>query len=333
MDLGIDGRRAAVAASTAASASRPPPRWPPKASASRSAVATATRSSAAAREIGHACRPDRRRRRTGRRRDRVRRSRDATRSAASTSSCRTRAARRRATSRRRRRRRVPRGVRAELPLDDRDVRRRGPGDAGAAVGAGGGDHVDLGAPADPDLILSNTARAGVTGFLKTLAREVAGDGVTVNSSAARACTTPSGSVSCTRSREHSAASSRRACSATPPTSARSRRSSARSPPATSPARRSPSTAARTRGSSDRLRRVVTFLRLERRPRPARTIARLAARPRRAAGRRSPRSGTYRVRARSRAQRRATTTIAVVGRLRRPPTDYLRLPGSSRPSSR
>lgn len=31
------------------------------------------------------------------------------------------------------------------------------------------------------LILSNTARAGVTGFLKTLSREVAGDGVTVNS--------------------------------------------------------------------------------------------------------------------------------------------------------
>lgn len=33
----------------------------------------------------------------------------------------------------------------------------------------------------PSLILSNTARAGVTGFLKTLALEVAGDGVTVNS--------------------------------------------------------------------------------------------------------------------------------------------------------
>jgi 3-oxoacyl-[acyl-carrier protein] reductase len=32
-----------------------------------------------------------------------------------------------------------------------------------------------------ELILSNTARAGVTGFLKTLALEVAGDGVTVNS--------------------------------------------------------------------------------------------------------------------------------------------------------
>ncbi len=33
----------------------------------------------------------------------------------------------------------------------------------------------------PDLILSNTARTGVTGFLKTVAREVARDGVTVNS--------------------------------------------------------------------------------------------------------------------------------------------------------
>src|SRR5262245_20408031 len=33
----------------------------------------------------------------------------------------------------------------------------------------------------PELILSNTARAGATGFLKTLARESAGDGVTVNS--------------------------------------------------------------------------------------------------------------------------------------------------------
>ncbi len=33
----------------------------------------------------------------------------------------------------------------------------------------------------PSLILSNTARAATTGFLKTLAREVAADGVTVNS--------------------------------------------------------------------------------------------------------------------------------------------------------
>ncbi|MFC4945047.1 SDR family oxidoreductase [Pseudonocardia sp. GCM10023141] len=33
----------------------------------------------------------------------------------------------------------------------------------------------------PNLALSNTARSGFTGFLKTLAREVAADGVTVNS--------------------------------------------------------------------------------------------------------------------------------------------------------
>jgi 3-oxoacyl-[acyl-carrier protein] reductase len=33
----------------------------------------------------------------------------------------------------------------------------------------------------PTLLLSNTARAGVTGFLKTLATEVAPHGVTVNS--------------------------------------------------------------------------------------------------------------------------------------------------------
>jgi 3-oxoacyl-[acyl-carrier protein] reductase len=33
----------------------------------------------------------------------------------------------------------------------------------------------------PNLVLSNTARAGATGFLRTLAREIASDGVTVNS--------------------------------------------------------------------------------------------------------------------------------------------------------
>ena len=33
----------------------------------------------------------------------------------------------------------------------------------------------------PNLVLSNTARTGATGFLRTLAREVAADGVTVNS--------------------------------------------------------------------------------------------------------------------------------------------------------
>ena len=58
----------------------------------------------------------------------------------------------------------------------------GAGDADAGVGEGAGDHVGVGAPtARRTLILSNTARAGLTGFLKTLAREVAADGVTVNS--------------------------------------------------------------------------------------------------------------------------------------------------------
>jgi 3-oxoacyl-[acyl-carrier protein] reductase len=32
----------------------------------------------------------------------------------------------------------------------------------------------------PNIILSNTARAGLTAYLKTVAREVAADGVTVN---------------------------------------------------------------------------------------------------------------------------------------------------------
>ena len=43
----------------------------------------------------------------------------------------------------------------------------------------------------PDLILSNTARTGATGFLRTLAREVAKDGVTVNS-VLPGCTPPTG---------------------------------------------------------------------------------------------------------------------------------------------
>ena len=33
----------------------------------------------------------------------------------------------------------------------------------------------------PNMVHSNTARAGLTGYLKTLAREVASDGITVNS--------------------------------------------------------------------------------------------------------------------------------------------------------
>ena len=57
-----------------------------------------------------------------------------------------------------------------------------PGDAGRSGGGGcSRSRRSRCASRSPTLILSNTARAGVTGFLKTLAREVAADGVTVNS--------------------------------------------------------------------------------------------------------------------------------------------------------
>ena len=46
--------------------------------------------------------------------------------------------------------RVRPGVRAERPVDDRHVLRGGPRDAGPALGSGRRDHVDRGAPADPD---------------------------------------------------------------------------------------------------------------------------------------------------------------------------------------
>ena len=79
----------------------------------------------------------------------------------------------------------PEAYRAAIELNcltaHRDVPGGGPGDARAAVGAGGRDHVDRGAPThrQPDPLEHRPA--GLTGFLKTLAREVAGDGVTVNS--------------------------------------------------------------------------------------------------------------------------------------------------------
>ena len=50
--------------------------------------------------------------------------------------------------RERERRPVPRRVRAQLPFDDRDVLRGGARDARAAVGESGRDHVDRGAPTD-----------------------------------------------------------------------------------------------------------------------------------------------------------------------------------------
>ena len=90
-----------------------------------------------------------------------------------------------------------------------------------------------------ELILSNTARAGATGFLKTVARELAGTGVTVNSlqpglhRTARVTQLYGGDTAAT------------AASATPTTSAASSRSCAASRRSTSPAPRSTSTAART----------------------------------------------------------------------------------------
>jgi 3-oxoacyl-[acyl-carrier protein] reductase len=95
-----------------------------------------------------------------------------------------------------------------------------------------------------NLILSNTARAGATGFLKTLALEVAGDGVTVNSVQPGLHRTP-GSPTCTTS------SSRHRCGwATLPTSARSSRSCAASPPSSPQVCSCTSTAATTSGCSD-----------------------------------------------------------------------------------
>ena len=96
----------------------------------------------------------------------------------------------------------------------------------------------------PNLILSNTARAGVTGFLKTARREVAADGVTVNSllpglHATDRIAALHGGEATSRPR------SRPASSVTRPTSAASSRSCARNPPATSPAPPRPSTAAPT----------------------------------------------------------------------------------------
>ena len=118
---------------------------------SRSAAGTEARIEEAAAADRLRLHPARRRRRHRRRRDRVRRRRRPMRSAAIDILVaeRGRAARRR-LRRRRRPRRVRPGVRAELPVDDRDVQGRGAGDAGAAVGASRRDHLDLGAPADPD---------------------------------------------------------------------------------------------------------------------------------------------------------------------------------------
>ena len=86
----------------------------------------------------------------------------------------------------------------------------------------------------PNLILSNTARAGATGFLKTIAREVAADGVTVNSVQPGLHVTDRLKVVAGERPMPRRSASRPASSATPATSARSSRSCARSRPASSP---------------------------------------------------------------------------------------------------
>ena len=182
MDLGLNGKRAAVAACVVGPRVRQSPRrsWP-KAPASRSAAATRAASTTAAAKIGR----ERGAARGGRVDDRggatqfVAAAHEALGGLdilvtngggpppgdfASTPA-----------------RRLRRRPRAQPAVGRGDVLRRGARHAGAAVGPRRRDHVDRGAPAHRRPILSNTARTGATGFLRTLAREVAKDGVTVNS--------------------------------------------------------------------------------------------------------------------------------------------------------
>ena len=86
----------------------------------------------------------------------------------------------------------------------------------------------------PNLILSSTARAGTTGFLKTLAREVAGDGVTVNSLQPGVHATDRITQIYGGDLDALAKASPPASWVTPATSVRSSRSSAPSTPASSP---------------------------------------------------------------------------------------------------
>ena len=79
------------------------------------------------------------------------------------------------------RRRLPGGARPQPARRGADVPRRRPG-----MRAGSWGRIvaitSLGVRQPyPNLVLSNTARTGATGFLRTLAQEVAADGVTVNS--------------------------------------------------------------------------------------------------------------------------------------------------------
>ena len=130
-----------------------------------------------------------------------------------------------------------RRVRAQLPLDDRDVLR---GACPRCARSGGAGCVAITSIAVrqpiPTLILSNTARAGVTGFLKTLAPRGRGRRRDRELAAARAARDRAHRARCTAATRR--ASPRRSppgASATPTTSARSPRSCARSRPGSSPA--------------------------------------------------------------------------------------------------
>ena len=125
----------------------------------------------------------------------------------------------------------------------------------------------------PNLILSNTARAGLTGFLKTLAREVAADGVTVNSLLPGSHRTDRMTYPLRRRgpQQTSRRRSRRSDSARPPSSVRWPRSCARKLPGSSPGPHWPSTAAATRHSCSDAppRRVLAVQTRSDRPQTAR----------------------------------------------------------------
>ena len=182
MDLGIAGRRAAVAAASKGLGLR--------------RRAGARRRRCAGRDL----RPPRRHDRGGGRRDsgagavpivadlvdsrrrgRLRRATRAPRSAGSTSSSPTRADRRPATSRASPSTSTSMRSSSTAARRSRCVTRPCPRCASSGGAAWSRSRRSRCASRSRRLILSNTARAGVTGFLKTLAREIAADGVTVNS--------------------------------------------------------------------------------------------------------------------------------------------------------
>ena len=253
MDLGIAGKRAAVAAASQGSGSPPPPRSPPKACRSRSAAAPGTKIEAAA--AGIPGRDPARRRRVHRSRCRASSSAmRATRSAASTSSWPTAGARRPATSRRPTSTLYSQAFElnclAVVAMCHEAVPAMQAQGWGRVVAI---TSISVRQPI-PTLILSNTARAGVTGFLKTLAREVAADGVTVNS-------LQPGSHDTERIRSlrgDAGGDGTPGGSATRRTSAGSRPSCARSRRSSSPAPRSTSTAARTRACNRRPRSAYSL---------------------------------------------------------------------------